>query len=127
MIYFLIGIGGMIGSLLRYGLSIWMATMFPSSLFTGTMIANSVGCFLLGWLTSRTMKTNHFPPLLTKAVGTGVIGSFTTFSTFSMETVELWMNREFLLACFYCFISVGTGFFFVFFGWTLGVKEKVTL
>lgn len=125
MIYFYIGIGGMIGSILRYGLSLLIQNLYQSPAFTATLFVNVIGCFFLGWLTSRTMKKNMFSPVAVKAIGTGVIGSFTTFSTFSVEVVELFINQGWIQAGMYLLISVLSGFLFVSLGFMLGEKVKV--
>lgn len=125
MIYLYIGIGGMIGSMLRYGLSLLIQNLYQSSAFTATLFVNVIGCFFLGWLTSRTMEKNMFSPVAVKAIGTGVIGSFTTFSTFSVEVVELFINQGWIQAGMYLLISALSGFLFVSLGFMLGEKVKV--
>lgn len=125
MIYLYIGIGGMIGSMLRYGLSLLIQNLYQSPAFTATLFVNVIGCFFLGWLTSRTMEKNMFSPVAVKAIGTGVIGSFTTFSTFSVEVVELFINQGWIQAGMYLLISALSGFLFVSLGFMLGEKVKV--
>lgn len=125
MIYLYIGIGGMIGSMLRYGLSLLIQNLYQSPAFTATLFVNVIGCFFLGWLTSRTMEKNMFSPVAVKAIGTGVIGSFTTFSTFSVEVVELFINQGGIQAGMYLLISALSGFLFVSLGFMLGEKVKV--
>lgn len=89
MIYVWVGVAGAGGALLRYylGLAVgfWWLGLFPLS----TFIANMSGSFVLGWFTAYILKFKKFSPRLLTAFGTGLIGSFTTFSTFSVETVHL--------------------------------------
>lgn len=66
-----------------------------------------------------------FSPVAVKAIGTGVIGSFTTFSTFSVEVVELFINQGGIQAGMYLLISALSGFLFVSLGFMLGEKVKV--
>ncbi|MGG1595115.1 CrcB protein [Terribacillus saccharophilus] len=86
--YFAIGCGGSIGALLRYliGASVPQAGNFPS----GTLCINIIGCFAMGYLTNF-VKRRYFAdkPALAKALTTGMIGAFTTFSTVSLETALL--------------------------------------
>ncbi|WP_124726451.1 fluoride efflux transporter CrcB [Staphylospora marina] len=85
-----IGIAGMVGTLLRYGLGGWMERWFPQSFFpVGTWTVNMIGCFALGWFSEWAMDKTGISPAIRTAVSTGLIGSFTTFSTVSVETVQL--------------------------------------
>jgi CrcB protein len=100
MIYMAIGLLGALGALLRYYLGLLFAAFsFP----WGTLLANYLGCFALGWL-SRTK--------VPKWVGTGLIGSFTTFSTFSVETVMFFKQRQFFHAFLYILVSFAGGWLF---------------
>lgn len=83
-------LGGFFGALTRYWIGEWISTDngFP----LGTFIINLIGCFFLGWcLTFITFRKN-IKPEFTLLIGTGFIGSFTTFSTFSVETILLFQN-----------------------------------
>lgn len=78
----LVGAGGMIGALLRYGVSVRVDhDAFP----TGTFAVNVLGSFVLGLVTFAGAGTD-----VLLFVGTGACGAFTTFSSFSFETVRLW-------------------------------------
>ncbi|GAB3818779.1 CrcB family protein [Kribbella italica] len=81
-----IAAGGVVGSLARYGLAeAWPHQLggFPWA----TFVTNVVGCFLIGVLLARITPQTH--PLLRPFVGTGVLGGFTTFSTFAVDTDRL--------------------------------------
>lgn len=86
--YVAIGCGGSIGALLRYlvGTVVPHAGNFP----LGTLCINIIGCFAMGYLTNF-VKRRYFAdkPALAKALTTGMIGAFTTFSTVSLETALL--------------------------------------
>ncbi|MFP7255664.1 fluoride efflux transporter CrcB [Terribacillus goriensis] len=86
--YLAIGCGGSIGALLRYliGSLVPQAGNFP----TGTLCINMIGCFAMGYMTNF-VKRRYFAdkPALAKALTTGMIGAFTTFSTVSLETALL--------------------------------------
>lgn len=117
MIYLLVGLGGMIGAGLRYSLSLATACGWPGSFPLATLIANWAGCFLLPFLTFR--LANRFSAAAQKGITTGVIGSFTTFSTFSVETVAMWETGQIGAAFFYVFLSLAGGLLFV----QLGVRK----
>jgi CrcB protein len=81
-----IAAGGVVGSLARYGLAeAWphQVGAFPWA----TFVTNVVGCFLIGVLLARITPQTH--PLLRPFLGTGVLGGFTTFSTFAVDTDRL--------------------------------------
>ena len=105
--YLLVGAAGMIGALLRYGLGLAVPADVSSGAFpAGTFIANMIGSFVLGWFTTHISAMRRLHPHLLTAIGTGLIGSFTTFSTFSVETVRLLKNGFTGMALFYACISL---------------------
>ncbi|WHY95426.1 fluoride efflux transporter FluC [Peribacillus simplex] len=109
MDYLFVGIAGILGAILRYWIGITFLThsSFP---FT-TLAINLVGSFLLAWLTSNVFKRISISPLLVTTIGTGLIGSFTTFSTFSIETVALFRNGDVLLGFIYVIVIIFGGLF----------------
>ena len=101
--FFAVGIGGFFGAITRYELS---QTMPPFNDFPYiTLCINSIGCFFLAWLFTKYMKRSP----LVLAIGTGFLGAFTTFSTFSLETLLLVEQGKWLLAGSYIASSVGGG------------------
>jgi len=88
-----VGAGGAIGSMLRYVIA--SAAQRSSSGFpVGTMTVNVAGCLLIGILSERFASAN-LDPIYRTAILVGVLGGFTTFSTFSLETLKLAENRQF--------------------------------
>jgi fluoride exporter len=93
-----VALGGVIGSLARYGL----AEAFPHG--TGdfpwsTFAANVLGCFAIGVLLTRLTPRSH--PLLRPFLGTGILGGFTTFSTFAVDTEKLLHGHEVVALVYY--------------------------
>ncbi|GHH98356.1 fluoride efflux transporter CrcB [Neobacillus kokaensis] len=120
MTYLFVGVGGMIGSIIRYILST-TAEEFGSSNFPyGTLLVNLSGAFLLGWITKKFVNLKKIPPQVLTALTTGVIGSYTTFSTFCLETIRLMQEGDYLFALLYILISLFGGLFFVRIGLKLG-------
>jgi CrcB protein len=109
MAYLLVGIAGTLGAILRYVIGI---TFFTNSPFPfATLLINLIGSFLLAWLTTNLFKNVSLSPILITAIGTGFVGSFTTFSTLSIETVTLFNNGELLLGITYVLVSLLGGLF----------------
>lgn len=124
MNYLLIGAGGVAGSLLRYGLGLLTHTWYSGGFPLGTLLANLIGCFVLGWFTNSIVKLKVFHPHILAGLGTGLVGSFTTFSTFSVETVLLMKDGMFALAFLYVFLSLFGGLFLAWYGYSLGRSFK---
>jgi fluoride exporter len=98
MQYLLVALGGVVGATSRYYLQglvyRWLGVMFP----WGTLAVNLLGCFFIGflleWAESRIVISNDLKIFLT----IGVLGSFTTFSTFSYESMALLRSGELFLS-----------------------------
>ncbi|MCH7599538.1 MAG: fluoride efflux transporter CrcB [Myxococcales bacterium] len=89
MKWLVLAVGGGIGASLRYALSIWVDQRIASTFPWGTLSVNFVGSFLLGLLISWLDQRGLTSPDLRLFLITGMLGAFTTFSTFSMETLRL--------------------------------------
>lgn len=87
----LVTIGGGLGALGRYGVSIWARRRWGEAFPWGTLIVNAAGSVLLGLLLGLALASK-LPRDARLAFGTGFLGAFTTFSSFSWETVSL-MDR----------------------------------
>ncbi|MDZ5474498.1 fluoride efflux transporter CrcB [Bacillus sp. 31A1R] len=125
-IYLLVGLGGAIGSVLRYLLFLLTFHHAETSFPYGTLIANLVGAFFLGWFTKNFISTNKIKPEFASAIGTGLIGSFTTFSTLSNETIALFQNHHYISAFIYLFLSIFGGLFLAYIGlYQKGETEQV--
>lgn len=117
-----IAIGGAIGAVSRYFVSIWVPVSqgFPYA----TLLTNLVGCFLLAFLTQYLFAKTKQNPIVQLSVGTGIIGSFTTFSTFSVETIVLVEQGLMLAALVYVTLSVVLGTCLAFAGFYVGRIRK---
>ncbi|SFC81743.1 camphor resistance protein CrcB [Bacillus sp. OV322] len=104
MVYLYVGFGGILGAILRYVIGGWIfeETVFPFA----TLSINLAGSFLLAWLTASLFKKTSIPSELKTAIGTGFVGSFTTFSTLSIETVTLFKNGHGYMGGLYIAISI---------------------
>ena len=112
--YFLVGLFGIFGAMARYGIGILFS---PISIFPyGTLCINWFGCFLLSWLTKSAFQRLTWASEVKTAIGTGFVGSFTTFSTFSVETVKLVRDGNPLLGLLYILASLTGGFFMAYLG-----------
>lgn len=84
-----IGIGGAIGSLLRFWMSAWVHTFAGRSFPYGTLTVNVLGCLVMGVLFVLFTERFSDNTVLRAGVLIGVLGGFTTFSSFSIETFNL--------------------------------------
>lgn len=101
-------LGGAIGALLRYCVSQLLADVRFFAMPIGTFLVNLVGCFALGLLTGIGETRGAQPYMLLLTVG--VCGAFTTFSTFSGETVKAAESGNALQAAVYVALSIAVGF-----------------
>jgi fluoride exporter len=105
MIYLLIAVGGAAGSVLRYLIGGAMQRTSASGFPVGTMFVNISGCFLIGVLLRQFLNMQVSPELRAFLI-VGFCGGFTTFSTFSAETLGLIEGGEYGRATGYVILSV---------------------
>ena len=94
----LIALGGAIGTLARYLVYQLVHIKFHGSQVVGTLLVNLIGCFVLGLVSSQLKRHALITPNINFFVTMGVLGAFTTFSTYSYETSELFHGRAYFLA-----------------------------
>src|SRR5436190_23841818 len=96
---FLAGIGGFIGSALRYSISGLAQNLSRSINFPyGTLTVNLIGCLVVGFLSQLAESRGSFNAETRTLVFIGVLGGFTTFSAFGNETMNLWRQGQGTLA-----------------------------
>lgn len=104
----LIGLGSFIGGVGRYYLTILLQNRFITSIPYGTLAVNVIGCFLIGMiygLSERVTLNGEWQLFLT----TGILGGFTTFSSFSYETISLFRDQQYGYALLNIGISILLG------------------
>jgi CrcB protein len=115
----LIGLAGLVGTLGRYALSGFIARRFGETFPTGTLVVNIAGCFLAGFL-FYLMQERFLVNETTRAmVMIGVLGGFTTFSSFGLQTFTLLKDGEIWFAAVNVVVSNVVGLLMVWAGYSL--------
>jgi CrcB protein len=118
--YLAISLGGILGANSRYLIADWAAQRFGASFPYGTFIINISGSFLLGFFMAFLQDRAFIHPNYRLFFATGFCGAYTTFSTFTYESLRLWQDGSFLLAITNLFGSLVVGMFGVFLGFVFG-------
>ena len=100
-----IATGGALGAVSRYGVMVSFGSL--STFPMGTLSVNVLGAFVLGLLLELNALTFNLPEVWRMGLVVGFLGAFTTFSTFSMDTVYLLQKGQLLKASVYILLSVG--------------------
>jgi fluoride exporter len=115
-----VALGGALGATARYLLDRFIEqrsdAVFPWSIFT----INVTGCFLIGLVTVTLVDRNHLPAWLRVGLVVGVLGGYTTFSTFGQEGLSLIESSDYGVALAYTAGSVVTGILAVYAGTLVG-------
>jgi len=107
---FIIGIGGFLGAISRYGVALWIGQRWGRNFPLGTFVINVSGSFLIGLLMSLFTERFMVNPQLRLMLVVGFLGAYTTFSTFEYETGTLMKDGEWLIAMLNVLLSVIVGF-----------------
>ena len=115
-----VGVGGALGASARYGLDRFIEhrvfTVFPWS----TFVVNMTGCFVVGVVIAALVDRHHLPLWLRTGLVMGVLGGYTTFSTFAQESLDLIEEKHLALALTYALGSVAVGVTAAFAGTLVG-------
>ncbi len=115
-----IALGGAAGALGRYAVVGWVNALFNQAFPYGTLVVNVVGSFLIGVVYVFVIEKLHAVPEVKALVMVGFLGAFTTFSTFSLETVSLLESGRVFSAALYVISSVVLCVLSTFLGMQLG-------
>ena len=111
-----IGIGGFIGAILRYQISGLVHHYYSAHFPSGTLVVNIAGCFFLGFFLTLVDGKFFISPQLRLLLAVGLVGAFTTFSTFSFETLSLLQDKLYFKASINILFSVIFGLISVWIG-----------
>ena len=111
---------GTLGTLARYALQGLVQQRTDSTFPSGTLVVNLLGCFLLGGIAEYALTHLTIPPEWRIGITVGFFGAFTTFSTFSWESVRMLEDGEWTRGLLYIAASVLVGLAFMLAGMRLG-------
>jgi fluoride exporter len=114
-----VALGGAIGAVARYGLDRLIERRSDSLFPWSTFAINMAGCLVIGVLIATLVDRHHTPDWLRAGLVIGVVGGFTTFSTFAQEALDL-LETHVVTAFAYMLTSVAVGVVAVFAGSRLG-------
>ena len=115
----IVAVGGALGSVSRYLLSGWVLHHTVDWRFPlGTFLVNVFGCLVIGVLAGLAVKDDFFSSEARLFLFTGIVGGFTTFSAFGLETFYLLRRAELLVAGSYVLLSITIGLFALWLGFS---------
>jgi len=118
MQFMAVGVGGFFGAGLRFALGSWIHRALPAAAFPwGTMAVNLLGCLLIGFVASYRQPLE---PGVRLFLMVGLLGGFTTFSTFALETLALTQQDNYLMAAVNVTAKVVFGLLAAWAGFELG-------
>jgi CrcB protein len=114
-----VGSGGFFGAVLRYSVSGWVHRFFGGVFPLGILVVNVVGCLVIGFLMGLLEQRQVLGPHARLFWMIGLLGAFTTFSTFGYDTFELLREKSFLLGGINIVANVVLGLLAAWCGWVL--------
>jgi CrcB protein len=121
-----VALGGAVGSVIRYVVGVAVQGRSGLDFPVGTLLVNISGCLLLGFLIHYALATPAITPEVRALLTTGLCGGYTTFSTFSYETVALVQDGDWRRATLYVVLSVAGSIVGVMLG-IAGAREILAL
>ena len=115
-----IGCGGAVGAMMRYGLGLRVTLLAGSAFPWGTLLVNIVGCFLAGLLFALAVTRIPLSDLLRNGLQIGLLGGFTTFSAFSIDAITLFDQGLWLRGLLYIVTSVIVSLLGAYLGMSVG-------
>lgn len=121
--YLAVALGGAAGTTLRLWLSSFFAARYGETFPVGTLLVNITGCFVIGLVNGLTGPDGAIiaTPLTRQVVMIGILGGYTTFSSFSLQTLSLLNDGEWLRGGLYVFLSFALCMFGVWLGQSVAI------
>ena len=101
-----VAVGGALGAMARYAVSIWVFNYSSDKFPYATLSVNVLGSFIMGLLFVIIIERAALPAEMRSLLMVGFLGAFTTFSTFSLDALSLWQNGHFFVALVYVLATV---------------------
>jgi len=101
MNYLIVFLGAGFGGAARHGVNVLSTRLVGTGFPAGTLVVNALGCLLMGLIAGTFAFRGHLPQEMRLFLTTGILGGFTTFSTFSLDAALLWERGETGLAALY--------------------------
>lgn len=117
--FFIVGSGSFLGGGFRYLIQKQLTDSIQSSFPYSTLLINITGCFFLGFLLGISNKYDFFSPETRLFLTTGLCGGFTTFSTFSNDSLMLLRDANYYYFFLYVILSVVVGIICTFLGYLI--------
>ena len=105
--FLLVCLGGAIGTAARYLTALWAPTVLGTAFPYATLIVNALGSFLLAFIMQTSGSTDFISPDVRVMLTTGIMGGFTTYSTFNYETSQYLREGAWLLGAANIFLTIG--------------------
>jgi CrcB protein len=99
--YLVVFVGAGVGGMLRHFLNIWIARLAGTHFPMHTFVINITGSIVMGIITALFALKGGATGHLRLFLATGILGGYTTFSTFSLDAILLWERHDYLLAAYY--------------------------
>jgi len=114
--FLIIAAGAALGANARYLVNLWAASRFGADFPYGTLLVNITGSFILGFLVAFSTERFDLSPEMRLLLATGFLGSYTTFSSYAVESLNLWRVDGMWLAVRNIFLNNGVGLAFALLG-----------